>query len=207
MKVILMFLFATTAFAKDCGNPNMKKKLLNYEAFIKKNPNTKEINAFLKKHGMLTNVFFSEKGPKKYPDHVEGDQLAASKAVFLHKLSENKDLFLERVFEIASETSEKISFRWHLPVNQVPDGIMGKEIIHKTYLHADCFEASKEVLIAVLPDGKFRAIDPVKFPEKKAVKCSILKKLFQDPDTGSCFEFTDMKSQKKRFLVFENPVT
>ena len=193
-------------------NPKLKKKLDAYEKFIislqsEKNP-LRSINRWIKKEGILLDAYINERLVKNYPSSFSDDSPTNSRKLFLKNLKLPPGLSNEVIYEVASPKANRTIRSWQIPANAVPLGIRGEEILYRAYLGTPCSNFKRDVLIAISSKGTFRAIDDVSIPEVKYLdKCPAAQEIFKTSAYDSCMEVQDVKSKKKRIIVYQSPIT
>lgn len=211
MKYLFAVFFAFEAIAcAEMGNqlnPTLKKKFGAYDKFIFSLQNEKDpiphINKWIKREGILLDAYISERLIKKYPSSFHGESMSSAHTLFLKNLKLPPGLSNDIISEITGKKAEKVIRTWQLPANASFLGIRGNEILYRTYLGTPCSSFKRDVLLAISPNGSFRAIADEKIPVPKYdIQCPGMKKTFD-----SCVELIDVKSKKKRFIVFQSPIT
>lgn len=211
MKYLLAVLFSFEAFAcAELGNqlnPTLKKKLEAYDKFVVSLQNKKDplvhINKWIKREGILLDAYISERLVKNYPSSFHGESMSNAHTLFLRNLKLPPGLTNDIISEISDRKAGKAVRSWQIPANASFLGIYGSEILYRAYLGTPCSRYKRDVLIAISPNGSFRAIDDKKIPEPKyGIECPGMKKIFD-----SCVELIDVKSRKKKFIVFHSPIT
>lgn len=212
MFILLMLLSSQVFACEKLGKitPALTKKLKEYDQFVlslqsSRTPE-KEINKRIKSHGILLDAYINEKLVKNYPSAFMDDSISGAYTLFLKSTKLPPGLSNDIIYEVATLDSAKALRHWQIPANQSFLGIQGNEIIHRTYLGSACSNIRRDVLLAISPDGKFRAIPDLKMEEMKYIPCPAAKVIFKDSD-GSCAELVDAKSKKKRIIVFQSPMT
>ncbi|MES2527383.1 MAG: hypothetical protein V4598_09855 [Bdellovibrionota bacterium] len=214
--MMFLLLFLSEVFACDSLgdqlNPQLKKKLDDYNKFIISLQNEKDplkaINKRIQSHGLLMDAYINEKLVKNYPSSFTDDSISGSRKMFLRNTKLPPGLSNDIIYEISANDSTKPLRSWQIPANHTFQGIRGNEILHQGYLGTPCSQFKRDVLLAIATNGSFRAIPDVKFPEAKyGIKCPAAKSIFKGSDFGSCVEMIDVKSRKKRIIVFQNPMT
>lgn len=213
--IVLLF-FAHPALAceslKGQLNPKLKKKLDAYEKFIvslqsEARPLPK-INQRIKREGILLDAYIGDKFVKSYPSSFVLDMVSEARTLFLRNLKLPPGLTNDIVYEVADAKSEKIVRTWQLPANGSFQGIRGNEIIFRSDLGTPCMNFKRDVTLAASPNGKFRAVEDVKFPAADwGQACPAARKIFSGSDYGACVYLIDLKTKKKRVLVYQTPMT
>lgn len=215
MKVLLFLLFAYQAYGCDLIggplSPVMKKKLDEYDKFIKSLQNNKHpltaINKRIQSKGILLDANIPEKLVKNFPSSFSDNQIYESRTMFLKSMKLPPGLSNDLIYEVSSFEQPKILRSWQLPANSSFLGIRGNEILHRTFQGVPCSDFKRDILLAVSPNGKFRAIEDLKIPEfQLRDKCPGMKKVL-DSDYAACAELLDVKSRKKRLIIFQHPMT
>ncbi len=214
--MIFLLLWSFSVFACDSLgnqlNPALKTKLNDYNKFImslqsEKNP-LKMINKRIKSSGLLMDAYINEKLVKNYPSSFVDDSISGSRRMFLKSTKLPPGLSNDILYEVATPDAKKAIRTWQIPANQTFQGILGNEIIHQSYLSTPCSQINRDVLLAISPNGKFRAITEMKLPEiKYGINCPAVKILFRGSEFGTCAELIDANSKKKRIIVFQSPMT
>ncbi len=214
--IAFFFLFVMEVFACDSLgdqlNPQLKKKLDDYNKFIVSLQNEKDplkaINKRIKSHGLLMDAYINEKLVKNFPSSFTHDSISGARAMFLKSTKLPPGLSNDIIYEISANDSTKPIRSWQIPANHTFQGIRENEILFQGYLSTPCSQFKRDVVLAISPDGSFRAIPDVTFPEaKQGIKCPAAKSIFKGSEFGACVEMTDVKSKKKRIIVFQNPMT
>lgn len=212
MFILLMLLSSQVFACEKLGKitPALTKKLKEYDQFVVSLQNSKtpekEINKRIRSQGILLDAYINEKLAKNYTSAFIDDSISGAYTLFLKNTKLPPGLSNDIIYEVAKSDSAKSIRHWQIPANQSFLGIMGNEIIHRTYLGSPCASIRRDVLLAISPNGKFRAIPDTKIPEMKYIQCPAAKVIFKDSD-GSCAELIDAKSKKKRIIVFQSPMT
>lgn len=209
-------MFGSKAFAcdvlKDQMNPQLKKKLDDYEKFVvslqsEKDP-IKSINKRIKTDGLLLEAHINEKLVKNYPSSFHDDSITGARKLFLKNLKLPPGLHNDLIYEVATFDSTRAVRSWQIPSNNSFLGIHGNEIILRAYLGTPCSKFNRDVLLAVLPNGKYRAIPDMKIPEPKYnMNCAGSKTLYKGSEFGACLQLQDLKTNKQRIMVYQQPMT
>lgn len=223
----LSLLAFSSVEAKEVGQPPQKnecqsmtfhhgdilKRMKRFEDMLgklatSKNP-TKDINAFLAKHGLPIRAAQSSKhSPPK--DRIE-DGMSSEVVVFLKTLkSPPKAGFgLDEVYEFASADAKKPLRKFTLPGNSpTPKGFVGNDVVVDARLGNPCSGTARDVLLRISADGTMRAIDDFKAQGWMDVPGDLCKAkaIYKDSAYGACASITDDKG-KKRVLVYQEPMT
>ncbi len=213
---MFLLLFASELFACDSLgdqlNPTLKKKLEDYNKFIVSLQNEKDpikaINKRINSHGLLMDAYINEKLVKNYPSSFSQDSISGARTMFIKNMKLPPGLSNDIIYEVSANDSVKPLRSWQIPANQAFQGIRGNEILYQGWLSTPCSHFKRDVLLAISTNGKYRAIHEIKFPEKKVgIKCPAVKKIFKGSEFGTCAELIDLKTKKKRIIVFQNPMT
>lgn len=217
MNIFLLLTFFTSAFAcdviKDQLNPTLKKKLDAYEKFIVSLQNEKDplkhINRRIKREGILLDAYINEKLVKNYPSSFADDSTTTnSRKLFIRNMKLPAGLSNDVIYEVASVDATKTIRSWQIPVNQMFLGISGNDILYRAYLGTPCSNFRRDVILSISPKGNFHAIKDVKTPELKYLdKCPAAKNIFKNSAYDSCVELLDVKTKKKRIIVYQSPIT
>ncbi len=213
--MMFLLLFLSEVFACDTLgdqlNSQLKKKLDDYNKFIislqnEKDP-LKQINKRIKSHGLLMDAYINEKLVKNYPSSFSLDSISGARTMFLRSTKLPPGLSNDIVYEISANDSTRPLRSWQIPANHTFQGVLGNEILYQGYLSTPCSQFKRDVMLAISTKGSFRAIPDVKFPDvKRGIKCPAAKLIFKGSDFGSCVEMIDVKSRKRRIIVFQNPM-
>jgi hypothetical protein len=216
---MMQFLFLFLSFGVfacdqlgDQLNPQLKKKLEEYDKFVvslqsEKDPVTK-INQRIKAKGILLEANINQKLVKNYPSSFYDKSITGARKLFLRNLKLPPGLSNDIIYEVASTDSTKVLRSWQIPSNEFFRGILGNEIIIRAYLGTPCSKFHRDVLLAISSHGEFRAIKDVDLKEPKYdLKCAAVKTIFKNSDSGACLELVDLKSKKKRIIVYQQPMT
>jgi hypothetical protein len=211
-----LILISLQAFAcdeiKNQLNPQLKKKLGDYDKFIvslqsEKDP-IKAINKRIRTHGILLAAYINEKLVKNYPSSFYDESITGARKLFLKNMKLPPGLSNDIIYEVATLDSPKALRSWQIPSNHNFLGIRGNEIILRAYLGTPCSNFRRDVLLAVSSNGRFRAIPDIKIPEPKYnLNCAGVKTLYQGSEYGACLQFQEIKSKKKRIIVFQQPMS
>ncbi|MFL5784868.1 MAG: hypothetical protein ACJ76H_09685 [Bacteriovoracaceae bacterium] len=214
MKILFFILFAFPVFACEESNvaPVMKKKLADYDRFVVSLQSDKEpfksINKRIKTHGLLLDAYIREDLVKKYPSRISNDSITEAHSIFLRNLKLPPGLTNDLVYEITNKNSVKIVRTWQLPANSTFLGIRGNEILHRTFLGSPCGQIHRDVTLGISPNGKFRALPDMKLPRPKLhLNCPAVKAIYKNSGFGDCMELVDIKTRKKRIIVYQSPMT
>lgn len=213
--VMLLVLLVSQVFAcEKLGkiSPALTKKLAEYDKFVDSLQNEKDplkkINRWIKDKGILLDAHISEKLVKNYPSSFMDDSMDGAYKLFLKNLKLPPGLSNDLIYEVASYDSAKTIRAWQIPSNATFLGIRGNEIFHRSYLGSPCAKFRRDVLLAISPDGKFRAVADEKFPEPKYnLVCEAVKTVYKKSEYGACLEMKDINSRKKRILIYQSPMT
>ena len=213
--VVLLLLFATELFAcESLGkiSPVLTKKLQVYDKFVESLQSEKDpfpkINRWIKNKGILMDAHISEKLVKNYPSAFSDDSITGAHRLFLKNLKLPPGLSNDLIYEVPSHDSPKYIRSWQIPSNATFLGIRGNEIFYRTYLGSPCGKFKRDVLIAISPNGKFRAVPDEKFPEPKYnLECEAVKAVYKKSEYGACLELKDINSRKKRIIIYQSPMT
>jgi hypothetical protein len=213
--VVLLLFFVTELFAcETLGkiSPVLTKKLKEYDAFVlslqsEKDPLPK-INRWIKNKGILLDAHISEKLVKNYPSAFADDSITGAHTLFLKNLKLPPGLSNDLIYEVPSYDSPKTIRSWQIPSNGTFLGIRGNEIFYRTYLGSPCSKIKRDILIAISPNGKFRAVADEKFPEPKYnLACEAVGRVYKKSEYGACLELKDINSRKKRIIIYQSPMT
>lgn len=211
-------------FAQDkiaCGHwqafGSMKTLMEKWDLLLAtadKNKNfLKDINEFKNKYGLLMEASplpHKMNGPPT--DRLEGEGPGGTTyGLFFKKLSCGKSCDLDDVWEVGAWDGKKKLAHWSVPRDVPPMAIEGDELFFEYQLRG-CTNESRGVVIALKKTGEYRVVEkklPVLDENKKMVGplCTAPKMVFPDSNFGVCSELEDMKSKKKRVMVWEAPVT
>jgi hypothetical protein len=199
---------------------NVRKDVERFDKFIKDLAASKDavgdINSYLKKNGLPQQMALSAGEKISVANRVEGGEDSPGgpfAVVFLKKLEAKKGagLTLDKVFEVESPSAKTEIRNWNVPF-EFP-GVAaadGDEIIYQEDLNAICGDGGKKVDIAVKPNGEYRILSVPKFKKMiklKGDKCKAGGHLFPGATYPECVEVEDLKSGKKRYFVWELPMT
>ena len=214
--IVFFFLIVSNLFACDSLgeqlNPILKKKLDDYNKFIISLQNEKDpikaINKRIKSHGLLMDAYINEKLVKNYPSSYSLDTVSGARTMFLKSMKLPPGLHNDIIYEVSANDSVKPVRSWQVPANQTFHGIRGNEILYQGWLATPCSPFKRDVVLAISPDGSFRAVPDVKIPERNiGIKCPAKKTIFKGSDYSGCAEMIDLKTKKKRIIVFQFPMT
>ena len=133
--------------------------------------------------------------------------------LFLRKLDvpKNSHLTLDVVYEVSSFKSHRVLRQWNLPYESAQtQGIDQDRLLYEYSLSPICEGSAFKVVMSVTPDHRFEAVDVdiSKFEKPKLVSsCAAAKSIFKKSSYSVCGEFYDVKTKKKRILVWQQPMT
>ena len=217
--------FVTTAHAKvgACADDlwelkgSVETEINRYNAFLKTVPKAKdpvhEFNVFLKAHGLP--IQMSAEKIKGFPNRLDfkDDELGGPVAVvFLKtmKVPTSSGLSFDSVYEFENENSIKELHKWNIPFNESVAAIEGNNLIFQTTLIGVCTGPPEKISLSVQPDGTFQVTDFKKTEGLAGIvveKCKGTKVAFKDSSYATCRKFEDLKTKKKRLLIWQIPLT
>jgi hypothetical protein len=227
--VLICFLlgpdFAAAAQAKAGGCQNdlwelkgdVETEINRYNAFLKTVEKVKdpvpEFNVFLKAHGLP--IQMSAEKIKGFPNRLDfkDDELGGPVAVvFLKtmKVPASSGLSFDSVYEFENENSIKELHKWNIPFNESVAAIEGNNLIFQTTLIGVCGGPPEKISLSVQPDGTFQVTDFKKTEGLAGIvveKCKGTKVAFKDSSYATCRRFEDLKTKKKRILIWQIPLT
>lgn len=224
MTWLLVFFASSSAMAQPLCSPQswsvvgrMDEAIKSYDAFVdglekSKNP-LGDINSRINRDGLLITLTSPGK-IKGVANYLEGEEPGGTTVgLFLRKMKApaGSNLSLETVYEIANPKSSKAIRQWRIPASaKGPQGLEGNFLFLAQTIAGICSKSSQPAVLKINPDGRYLASD-TKLDDQTTIipaeKCPAAKDLFKDSAFAICSEHADLKSKKKRTLVWQAPMT
>lgn len=198
----------------------IRKDVEKFDKFIKGVAASKdkvtELNAYLKRDGLPQQLALNAGEKIAYPNRVEGgeDSPGGPMAIlFLRKLETKKSggLALDHVYEVENPNAKTEIAKWNVPF-EFPgvEAAEGDEIFYEDTLNAICGDGTLKIDFGIKPGGEFRALelkDTPKVTKLSSDKCKAGSHLFPGSAYSFCVEIQDLKTKKKRYFIWELPMT
>lgn len=227
MKVLaLLFLLldADFASAKDvCADSNwtfvgdLTQTIRAYDSLFAGNLDHQSkiarFNSFLKTKGLLQTLSPVNE-IKGFPNRLERDGIGGlDVGVFLKRLKvpDKAGLVLDKIYEVADVNATKALRFWQLPYgSNGPSALDGNDLIYEDVFTSVCSKLTFKSAVKVATTGDYELVT-IGLPESpKSIppeRCKAAKNLFRDSSYSTCGEVIDLKTKKKRILVWEYPMT
>jgi hypothetical protein len=173
----------------------------------------KTLQGYLEKSGLPV-AYGAPSKIKRYRDYALVDDPGGTRAIMFTKrimVDPTSGLNLDEVYEVSSPEAKKAVRSWKVPYNgNGVAAIEGEELRYPAAAGPLCTEkpvSPLEYTLAIKPSGYIRVMPKAEGEGKAVEDCPAAKALFTNSAFAKCEEFTDLKTKKKRILVFNSPMT